>query len=69
MFYHFLYTISYDYDFGVHRAFAVKIVFKTVKSIIATQRAFHAPFILRQNDPVPNRKSILNIFYAEYCYI
>ena len=36
---------------GAHCAFAVE-TFKTGESVIATQRAFCAHFILCQNDPV-----------------
>ena len=42
----------------VHFAFAVK-TFKIVESVIATQRAVCAQFMLCQNDAVLNRKSIL----------
>ena len=39
-------------------AFAVEM-FKTGESVIVTQRAFHAHFMLYQNDTVPVIKSIL----------
>ena len=35
--------------------FAVEIFFKIGESVIATQRAFYAHFMLHQNDAVPDR--------------
>ena len=43
---------------GAHCAFAVE-VFKTGESVIAMNRAFHAHFMLHQNDAILDRKSVL----------
>ena len=40
-------------------AFAVEIFFETGESVITTQRAFCACFMLCQNDADPDRKLIL----------
>ncbi len=37
----------------------LKLFLKTGESVIATQRAFCAHFILYQNDSVPDRTSVL----------
>ena len=39
--------------------FTVETFSKTVESVIATQRALHAHFMLCQYDAFPDRKSIL----------
>ena len=39
----------------MHNVFAVE-TFKTGESVIVTQRDFHAQFILRRNDAVPDKK-------------
>lgn len=56
MFYHFLQTPSVTKMALAceNRVFAVETFY-----LIATQRAFHAHFMLRQNGAVPNRKSIV----------
>ena len=43
---------------SAHHAFAVE-TFKTSEFLIATQRALGDQFMLHQNDPVSDRKSIL----------
>ena len=42
-----------------HRAFAVETYLNFGESVITTQRAIRAHFMLRRNDAVPDRKSIL----------
>ena len=44
---------------GAQRAFALEIIFNVGKSVIATQRAFRAHFMLSRNNAVPDRKSML----------
>ena len=43
---------------SAHHAFAVEM-FKTGELVIATEQAFHAHFILYQNDATPNKKLML----------
>ena len=40
---------------GAHSAFDIEMFLKTGESVIATQRAFLAHFILRRNDAAPDR--------------
>ena len=44
---------------SANSAFAVETFFKTCTPVIATQRDFHAHFMLCWNDAVLDRKSIL----------
>ena len=52
----FLDMISYDYSLNI---WCRKIFFKIGESVITTQGAFSAHFMLHRNDAVQNRKSIL----------
>ena len=58
MSYYFSNVINYNYTLD-QCTFDDKTFFKTGESVIATQRDFHAHFMLFQNDAVLNRKSIL----------
>ena len=59
-----IYSVTIIARTNVHHTFAVETFFKTGKFVTATQRAFHAHFMLYPNDNVLDRKFYLDNHYS-----